>query len=144
MPTKKEVERIVLYDGVCNLCDASVNFIIEHDPDAKFQFAPMQETAGQALLKKHGLEDLDMSSFVLIKNGKVYLRSTAWMHIVRDLRGPWKTLAVFGVVPSFIRDGIYNFIGANRYKWFGKKDMCLMPTADIRKRFIGWENPSGA
>ena len=140
---KKEVEQIVLYDGVCNLCNASVNFIIEHDPEARFQFAPMQEPAGQALLKKHGLEDLDMSSFVLIKDSSVFLRSTAWMHIVRDLRGPWKALSVFGVVPSFIRDGIYNFIGTNRYKWFGKKDMCLIPTPDIRKRFIGWEKPSG-
>lgn len=134
-----EAERIVLYDGVCNLCDTSVNFIIEHDPDARFMFAPMQEPAGQALLKQHGLEGLDMSSFVLLKGGKIYLRSSAWMHIVRDLKGPWKALAVFGIVPSFLRDAVYNYIGANRYKWFGKKDMCLMPTPDIRKRFLGWE-----
>ncbi len=130
--------RIVLYDGVCNLCNDSVKFIIKHDKSAKFHFAPMQEPAGRALLKQHGLEDIDMSTFVLIKNGKAYLRSTAWMQIVSELDGAWPMLSAFRVVPRFIRDAAYDYVGARRYKWFGKKEMCLIPTPDTKRRFLDW------
>lgn len=131
-------DRIVLYDGVCNLCNESVKFIIQRDRSAKFKFAPMQEPAGIALLKQHGLEDIDLSTFVLIRFGKVYLRSSAWMQIVRDLDGAWPVLSVGSIVPRFIRDGVYDFIGSNRYRWFGKQAMCLIPTADNKKRFLDW------
>lgn len=129
---------VVLYDGVCNLCNNSVKFIIQHDRAAKFRFAPMQEPAGKALLKQYGLENIDMSTFVLIKEGKAYLRSTAWMEIVRELDGAWPILSVFRIVPPFVRDGAYNFIGSNRYKWFGKHDTCMVPTEDTKRRFLGW------
>lgn len=134
----KHPERIVLYDGVCNLCNGSVNFIINNDRDAKFKFAPMQEPAGQALLKRYGLEYIDLSTFVLIEDGKAYFRSTAWMKIVRHLDGAWPLLSGFSIVPRFIRDASYDLIGRNRYRLFGKKDVCMIPTPDIKARFLEW------
>jgi len=132
-------DRVVLYDGVCNLCNDSVKFIIQRDPAAKFSFAPMQEAAGHELLRQHGLEHLDLSTFVLIREGRAYLRSSAWLQIVGDLDGAWPVLTVFRIVPRFIRDAVYDFIGKRRYRWFGKQEMCLVPTADTRKRFLRWE-----
>jgi predicted DCC family thiol-disulfide oxidoreductase YuxK len=132
------MERIVLYDGVCNLCNGSVNFIIDRDPQAKFKFAPMQEPAGKALLDQYGLQDIDLSTFILIEDGKAYFRSTAWMRIVRQLNGGWPLLSGFAIVPAFIRDAAYNFIGRNRYRWFGKLEICRLPTPEIKARFIEW------
>lgn len=131
-------DRIVLYDGVCNLCNESVKFIIQHDRNAKFRFAPMQEPAGKALLKQHGLDHIDLSTFVLIRDGRAYLRSSAWMRIMRDLDGAWPLFSVFAIVPPFIRDRAYDYIGARRYKWFGKQESCLIPTPDTKRRFVGW------
>jgi predicted DCC family thiol-disulfide oxidoreductase YuxK len=137
---RRNIERIVLYDGVCNLCDSSVNFIIRHDAEAKFLFAPMQEPAGKALLEQYGLRDIDLSTFVLIEDGKPYFRSAAWMRIVRQLDGAWPIMSAFTIVPPFIRDAAYDFIGSNRYKWFGKKDHCMVPTPDIKARFVEWRS----
>lgn len=129
-------DRIVLYDGVCNLCDESVKFIIKHDSKRKFHFAPMQELSGRALLAEYGLEDINLSTFVFIENGKVSTKSTAWMRILRNLDGFWPVLSVFVIVPKFVRDFFYDYVGKNRYRWFGKADSCMMPTADTRARFL--------
>jgi len=131
---------IILFDGVCNLCEWSVQFVIRHDPDAKFMFAPLQSDYARKLLKDLGLgiEELltgDLNSFVLIAAGKVNLRSDAWLSICRQLDGWPGLLRVFQVVPRFIRDAVYDFIGRHRYRWFGKKPQCMIPTPDIQRRF---------
>ncbi len=131
---------IILFDGVCNLCERSVQFIIRHDPDAKFMFAPLQSVYARTLLEdpELGFEAFqagDLDSFVLIAAGKVNLRSDAWLSICRQLDGWPGLLGVFQVVPRFIRDAVYDFIGRHRYQWFGRKPECMIPTPDIQRRF---------
>lgn len=129
------MERIILFDGVCNLCDSSVQFIIKRDPEGKFKFASLQSGIGQELLKKHGLKST-INSFVLIENGKVYVKSGAAIRICKQLYGLWKMSTVFLVIPPFIRDSLYGVIAKNRYKWFGKKESCLFPSPEWKNRFL--------
>ena len=131
---------IILFDGVCNLCERSVQFVIRHDPDAKFMFAPLQSVYARTVLKdlELGIKEFqagDLDSFVLIAAGKVNVRSDAWLSICRQLDGWPALLRVFQVVPRFIRDAGYDFIGRHRYQWFGKKPQCMIPTPDIQRRF---------
>jgi len=132
---------IILFDGVCNLCERSVQFVIRHDPDAKFMFAPLQSDYARTLMEDSelGFEEFqtgDLDSFVLIAAGKVNLRSDAWLSICRQLDGWPGLLRVFRVLPRFIRDEVYDFIGRHRYQWFGKKPECMIPTPDIQRRFM--------
>ncbi len=131
---------IILFDGVCNLCERSVQFVIRHDPDAKFMFAPLQSDYARTLLNNPelNLEEFqadDPGSFVLIAAGKVSLGSDAWLSICRQLDGWPRMFSVFQVVPRYIRDSVYDFIGRHRYQWFGKKPECMVPTPDIQRRF---------
>ena len=127
---------IILFDGVCNLCNSSVQFVIKHDADKKFMFASLQSTAGQLLLKQFDLPLQDFNSFILIENEKVFLKSTAALMVAKQLKGAVKLLYGFIIVPPFIRNGAYNFIAKNRYKWFGKKESCILPTAELKARFL--------
>lgn len=127
---------IILFDGVCNLCNSSVQFVIKHDKDKKFMFASLQSTAGQLLLKQFDLPLQDFNSFILIENEKVFLKSTAALMVAKQLKGAVKLLYGFIIVPPFIRNGAYNFIAKNRYKWFGKKESCILPTAELKARFL--------
>ncbi len=129
---------IVLFDGVCNLCSGSVRFIVERDPDAYFRFASIQSEAGAELMREHGLAlpEGDPSSIVLVEDGRALQRSTAALHIVRRLKMPWKLLWAFVIVPRFLRDAVYDFIARHRYRWFGKKDVCMVPTPELRARFL--------
>ena len=127
---------IILFDGVCNLCNSSVQFVIKHDKDKKFMFASLQSTAGQLLLKQFDLPVQDFNSFILIENEKVFLKSTAALMVAKQLKGAVKLLYGFIVVPPFIRNGAYNFIAKNRYKWFGKKESCILPTPELKARFL--------
>ena len=127
---------IILFDGVCNLCNSSVQFVIQHDRSDKFLFAALQSQTGQALLEKYNLPQQGFDSFVLIQNEKVFLKSTAALHVAKQLNGPTKLLYGFIIVPAFIRNAVYNFIAKNRYKWFGKKDSCMMPTPTLQSRFL--------
>jgi predicted DCC family thiol-disulfide oxidoreductase YuxK len=133
---------IILFDGVCNLCNASVQFIIERDPTAVFRFASLQSNAGQAILAENALnaalknEASAEDSVILVENGKVYDRSTAALRIARRLSGGVKLLYVFIIVPRPIRDFVYKFIAKNRYRWFGKQDACWMPTKELKARFL--------
>ena len=127
---------IILFDGVCNLCNRSVQTVIKNDPKKKFCFAPLQSNKGKALLRAHGLNDAELSSFVLIQQHKVYTRSTAALMVAGQLSGIIKVLYAFIIVPAFIRDALYNVIAKNRYKWFGKKESCMIPTAELQSRFI--------
>jgi len=131
---------IILFDGVCHLCERSVQFVIRHDPFAKFMFAPLQSDYAHGLIKELGLsmEELlngDINSFVLIAKSELSLRSDAWLNICGQLDGWPSLLRVFRIVPRFIRDAVYDFIGRHRYQWFGKKSECMIPASDIQQRF---------
>src|SRR5258706_4489970 len=127
---------VVLFDGVCNLCNSSVQFIIKHDKKKQFLFASLQGRSGQELLKKFDLPATDFNSFVLVEKDRVYTRSTAALRIAKQLSGGWKLIYGFIIVPGFIRNAIYNWIARNRYKWFGKKDECMIPTRELKERFL--------
>lgn len=126
---------IILFDGVCNLCNSSVQFIIKWDPNGYFSFAPLQEEAGKKLLATHHIKT-NMDSLILISNNTFYQKSSAALEICRHLQGGWKLLYAFKLIPRFIRDPLYTYIAKNRYKWFGKKTSCMIPTAENKKRFL--------
>lgn len=127
---------IILFDGVCNLCNASVTTIINHDPAGRFRFASLQSEAGAALAAEHGIDASQVSSMVLIESGQAYLRSTAALRTYRRLRGPIRLLWPFILVPRPLRDAAYSFIAKRRYKWFGKREACRLPTEADRNRFL--------
>jgi len=127
---------ILLFDGVCNLCNNSVQFIIRHDKKGNIRFASLQSEMGQQLLKKHGRSAEALQSLVLIENDKAYTHSTGALKVARLLDGGWSLLYGFVVIPAFIRNVVYRFIGKNRYKWFGKKDHCMIPTPALKARFL--------
>lgn len=132
-----EAERhIILFDGVCNLCNRSVQSVIRKDKKGIFKFASLQSDAGKELLKEIGLPSDNLHSFVYIKNNSFYIRSDAALQVAKTLGGGWKALSYFKVVPRVIRDFFYNTIAKNRYKWFGKKDKCMVPSPELRARFL--------
>lgn len=126
---------VILFDGECNFCDSSVQFIIKNDPQGLFHFASLQSDTGQELLNKHNVPS-DIDSMILIEGDKVYYKSAAALRICRHLRGAWKLLYTFIIVPRPIRNAAYDFIAKNRYKWFGKKESCMLPSPSVRARFI--------
>ncbi|WP_349408619.1 thiol-disulfide oxidoreductase DCC family protein [Pseudalkalibacillus sp. SCS-8] len=126
---------ILLFDGECNLCNGIVQFVIKRDPEAHYQFAPLQSETGQALMKKHNLPDT-LDSFVLIRKNSAYTRSSAALRVCRHLKGAWKVFMVFLIIPKPLRDAIYKYIARNRYKWFGKRDECMIPSPQIQDRFL--------
>ncbi|MBW5448097.1 DUF393 domain-containing protein [Cohnella sp. CFH 77786] len=126
---------IILFDGVCNFCNSSVQFIINRDPQGYFYFASMQGKKGQEILHDYKLDGY-FGSFVLIDQGRPYLKSSAALRIFRHLSGLWKIGYLLLIIPSPMRDMVYNFIAKNRYKWFGKRDRCMIPTVEIRSRFL--------
>jgi predicted DCC family thiol-disulfide oxidoreductase YuxK/uncharacterized membrane protein YphA (DoxX/SURF4 family) len=125
---------VVLFDGVCTFCDSTVQFIINRDSKGLFHFASLQSEKGKELLEYHQLPR-DLSTIILIQNNKTYIKSSAILHILRYLDGGWKLLYVFIVVPVFIRDMVYKFVAKNRYRWFGQKQFCELPSIEIRQRF---------
>lgn len=131
-----EEHPIILFDGVCNFCNGAVNFLLRHDKKGVFRFAPLQSLAGQSLLKEYGLVTKDFDSFVLIDNGKVYKKSSASLRVMNKLPWYWKEAQILRIIPTAFRDAIYDFIAKNRYKWFGKKKQCMVPTPEIRGRFL--------
>ena len=127
---------IVLFDGVCNLCNSAVQFIIKHDKKNIFMFTSLQSDAGQKLLAQYNLPLDELKSFILIENNKAYTRSTGALKVVKKLKGLWPMLYSFMIVPKFLRDGVYNYVGKNRYKWFGKQESCMIPTPELKARFL--------
>ena len=127
---------VVIFDGVCNLCNWSVQFIIKHDPKAIFKFTSLQSEFGTALAKEHGLSSENPESVLLLKDGELLSKSAAALAIVTELNGIWKLLVIFRLIPQNIRDSIYDWIANNRYYWFGKRDKCMVPTEGIKERFI--------
>ncbi len=131
-----EKHAVILFDGVCNLCSGAVQFFIKRDKDAILKYASLQSESGQALLQEYGLPLTQFNSFVFIHNKKVYLRSSAALQAVRMLSAPLNWLYGFIIVPRFIRDGVYNIIAKNRYKWFGQQESCMIPTPELKSRFL--------
>jgi predicted DCC family thiol-disulfide oxidoreductase YuxK len=127
---------VVLFDGVCNLCNGSVVFIIKRDAKSKLRFASLQSEYGEEQMKKFNLPPSALNSVLLIKGGRLYQKSNAALEIASMLDGIWPILYVFKIVPRFLRDFIYDWIAHNRYRWFGKKEACMIPTPDMRARFI--------
>jgi len=128
---------ILLFDGVCNLCNAVTQFVIRHDPaPGRFRFAALQSDSGQRLLREHGLPTDDINTFIMLERGRAHVRSTAGLHVLRVLGFPWSLLYAFIIVPRPLRDVVYRFIARNRYRWFGKRDACMMPTPEIQARFL--------
>lgn len=127
---------VVLFDGVCNLCNSSVQFIIKHDHKQVFKFASLQSVFGQKILQQNNLNLTDFNSFIVLINGKLYQKSTGALKVAKQLNFPINLAYIFIIVPSFIRDGVYNFVAKNRYKWFGKRDFCMIPRPNLKNRFI--------
>lgn len=126
---------ILLFDGVCNFCNASINFVIDHDVERRFRFASLQSDIGQRILTENRRSVSDFDTVLLVREGKVYEKSTAALEIARYLRG-WSWLYVFRFIPRFIRDAVYNLIAKNRYRIFGKSESCRIPTPEERSLFI--------
>jgi len=138
-PNHSSPHAIVFFDGVCNLCNGAVNFIIDRDPDAYFRFAPLQSDAADQMLSHTDAADADLSIIVLLEGGTMYTRSTAALRIARHLSGPWPLLSAFLVVPCPLRDAVYDWVAANRYRWFGRRDQCRVPTPVLKARFLEYE-----
>lgn len=127
---------IILFDGVCNLCNSSVNFVIKHDKNNYFRFAALQSETGKQLLNRFNIGSSFTDSFVLIENNKAYTRSTAALRVAKHLNKLYPILYTFIIIPPFLRDSIYDYIARNRYKWFGKKEQCLIPTDELKSKFL--------
>ena len=128
--------KIILFDGVCNLCNRSVTYVIKRDKKDRFRFAPFQDEAGQRLIAKYNIDRAKTDSIVLIDDGKVYIKSTAALRISRYLGGGYPLLYGFMIVPNFIRNWVYDYVAHNRYKWYGKKDSCMVPTPELQSKFL--------
>ena len=127
---------IILFDGVCNFCNGMVNFVIKRDKSASLKFSTLQSGTGQNLLTAKNFQGPDLRSFVFIEKGELYTRSTAALKVCKYMNGLWPLMYGFIIVPKFIRDGIYNWIAKNRYRWFGKKEVCMVPTPELQSRFL--------
>ena len=136
----KSNEPLVLFDGVCNLCSASVQFIIKHDRKEQFRFAALQSPIGKKITSKSGgssnTRNTKLDSVLLQHNNQIYRKSSAALHTLKLLGGIWSVLYVFIIIPAPIRDAVYDFIGKRRYRWFGKKDQCWLPDKSLKKRFL--------
>ena len=129
----------ILFDGVCNFCNAAINFIIDRDRTRRFVFAPLQSAVGRDLLQQHDYPTdtgTDLRSVVLIKEGRVYEKSDAALEIARHLGSGWPLLYAGKIIPRLLRDGLYDWIARNRYRWFGKQEACRLPTPALRQRFL--------
>jgi len=126
---------VILFDGVCNLCNGGVQFVVARDPSGRFHFAPLQSAAASRLIASSGVTSLP-DSIVLVEEGKVWTRSTAVLRIARRLKFPWPAAYAMIIVPRPLRDWIYNLVARNRYRWFGKREVCMVPTPALRARFL--------
>jgi predicted DCC family thiol-disulfide oxidoreductase YuxK len=138
MSEANEATAIVLFDGVCNLCNNTVQIIIDHDPTGHFRFASLQSETAKTLLAEHGMKppEGDPDSILLVRDGRVYSHSGAALRIAKKMSGAFKLLWLFIAVPWPIRDAVYRLIARNRYRWFGREESCRIPTPELRARFL--------
>ena len=133
---KHQLDNVVIFDGVCNLCARSVRFILDHEADQTLRFTPLQSPAGTRLMHDLGLDPEDASTFVLIADGKAYVKSDAAIRLSRYFRRAWKPLGIIKIIPRQLRDWAYDVVARKRYRWFGRLDSCMVPTAELKARFI--------
>ncbi|WMI67372.1 thiol-disulfide oxidoreductase DCC family protein [Mangrovimonas sp. YM274] len=137
MTTLPKNKELILFDGVCNLCNTSIQYVIKHDKQNRFMFAALQSDIGKSIIEKHGIDTAKIDSILLhTPSQKIYYKSTAALKIASKLGFPTTLLAVFLIVPSFIRNWVYDIIAKNRYKWFGKQDSCMIPTPELTSKFL--------
>ena len=134
--TRMSSQPIILFDGICNLCNRAVNFIIKRNKKSRIQFAALQTNSGKQLLEQFNLPTQSINSLILIEKGIVYTQSTAVLKICKHLNGLWPLLYGLIIVPKFIRNGIYQLIATNRYQWFGKQEKCMVPSPELSDRFL--------
>lgn len=128
--------KIILFDGVCNLCNGAINYVIKRDKNNVFKFAALQSEIGKELISKFNIDTSKVDSIILIDGEKHYEKSSAALHIAKYLSGGYPLLFGFMIVPKFIRNSGYDYIARNRYKWFGKKESCMIPTAELKSKFL--------
>jgi len=131
-----EMPDVVIFDGVCNLCSHTVQFIVAHEVSPTLHFAPVQSAAGARLMRQFGLDPEDAKTFVLVEKGLPYVRSEAAIRISRHLHMPWRLLCLVRFVPRFLRDRCYDIVVRNRYRWFGRHEKCMVPSSAIAARFL--------
>jgi predicted DCC family thiol-disulfide oxidoreductase YuxK len=131
-----QLSPVILFDGVCNLCNGCVQFIIARDPARRFQFAALQSDSARRMLARLDRSGALPDSIVLVDGGRVYTRSSAALRIARGLRFPWSLARALTVVPRPLRDWVYDLVARNRYRWFGTTDVCMTPTPELRARFL--------
>lgn len=134
---RNDEDPILLFDGVCNLCNGTVQFVIARDPEAKVRFASLQSDFAKQQFKELGIPNSYLDSIVLLEDGKVFFRSTAALRLTRHLSGLWPLLRFLTVIPAPVRDLVYDWIARNRYRWFGRQETCWVPTPELKGRFVG-------
>lgn len=127
---------IILFDGVCNLCNGAVQFVIKHDKNRYFRFASLQSEIAKSILPKYGINPDALESIIVYENERIYIRSNAILRIAKNLQGFSRLLVLGWVIPKPIRDWLYNIVAKNRYAWFGRKDECMVPTPELSSRFL--------
>lgn len=134
LPTHK---KLILFDGVCNLCNTSIQYVIKHDKKDKFRFAALQSDIGVQIIQKFNIDTKKTDSILLysIESG-LKSKSSAALHVAKHLGFPNNLMTVFFIVPNFIRNKVYDYIAKNRYKWYGKKESCMIPTKELRAKFL--------
>lgn len=130
--------QLVVFDGVCNFCNSWVEFVHQRDSNKQFFFAPLQSDLGNEIINKYKIDSTKIDSIMYLKGKKLHLKSSAALRILKDLGGIWALLFVFIIVPPFIRNFVYDVIAKNRYKWFGKKDQCMIPEDHLRNQFLDY------
>jgi predicted DCC family thiol-disulfide oxidoreductase YuxK len=130
-------ERIIFFDGVCNLCNSTVDFLISRDTKRHFRYASLQSDAGQAMLRKHNLPTSEFGSFLYLDGDKLHTKSSGALRVALKLGGFWTLMGIFLIVPPFIRNAVYDLIAKHRYRWFGKRETCRLPTPEERTLFLG-------
>ncbi len=132
----KKTQAIIVFDGVCNLCNGAVNLILKYDKKKHFLFTPLQSETGTRFLHEFGLDPIDTDTILLVSDGRAYVKSVAVFEIIKGLAGGWQILSIFRFLPLSLRDGIYAVVARHRYRLFGKRDKCMMPTEALKERFI--------
>ena len=131
-----KIHPVILFDGVCNFCNSTVNFVIKRDKKGRVKFTTLQSASGGQLLEQYNLPANDLQSFVFIENGIAYTKSSAALRVCRYMGAAWPLMMTCLLAPAFVRDGVYDYVAKNRYKWFGMQDQCMVPTAGIKTRFL--------
>ena len=132
----KSEKKVILFDGVCNLCNSTVQRVVRNDENDVFRFTALQSAVGMVMVTELGIDTAKTDSIILVEDESYFVKSTAALKIARGLSGAYPLLYGFMIIPSVIRDWVYDYIAKNRYKWFGKQDSCMIPTSELKKKFL--------